>query len=66
MALKSRIVTVQDRNGNKQIVVLDPHSGRVAHKYDVGSKEACDRDVRTIKENLERKGHRAEVIEQTK
>lgn len=62
MALKSRIVTTDLKDGKKEVAVLDPHSGRVVARYETG-KSVADKDVRSIKETLERKRHQVDVIE---
>ncbi len=62
MPLKSRISTKELPNGQKQITVLDPHSGRVVAEYATSARGA-DADVRSLKQALERKRHQVDVTE---
>ncbi len=57
--LRSRIYTEKQKDGTQKVVVLDPHSGRVVSQHTTKG----DGDVRKIKELLDSKGHRTDVIE---
>lgn len=60
--LKSRVSVVKNKDGSAQVVVQDPHTGRVVSEHRT-SRQGAEQDARTIKESLERKGHSTEVTE---
>ena len=60
MTLKSRIATEPREGGKTDIVVQDPHTGKVVSRHSVPAK-AADQEVRKVKEILDRKGHQTEV-----
>ncbi len=59
MSLQARVHTEKMKDGSTKVTVLDPQSGRVVSQH----RTRGDTDVKAIKQILDSRGYRSDVIE---
>lgn len=60
--LRARVVKTQQKDGRVEVAVLDPRTGGQIQKY-LTSKQGAESDVPKLKEQMERKNYRVDVLE---